>query len=359
MNTDPKELLTRYEPKQAHVLELDRQVIEARLGATGKLLFAGDFDGRVRRWDLSGEEPQELDALTGHAPWVTAVRDDAAGKHLLVGDSWGELRCWAADEKQPKLIWEVTDAHDGWLRSLALSPDGKLCVTCGLDARVRIWSVADGKPVSELKGHADDVYATCWHPDGKHLVTGDLKGRVCLWEAGSGKIVREFDAGVLFKLSRLQDVGGVRCLAIDPTGKQLAVGGTIPKNGGTVVGTPTLLLFDLESGKLTKNHACGDTNDAFVWDVQYHPDGFLMFVTNGTPGRGKLMLQLPEAEAPFFESKGMTNCHSVSYHADSRKLAVAATNRGSNGNGRKVDKDGNYVCNTSPIHLFSLPELMA
>lgn len=356
MTTDPKELLARYEPKQTRVLELDRQVIQARLAPSGRLLFAGDFDGRVRRWDLSGEEPQELEALTGHSPWVTAVRTDPAGENLLVGDSWGELRCWSANEKQPKLKWEVTDAHDGWLRDLAVSPNGKRFATCGLDKMVRIWTTADGKPSTELAEHADEVFATCWHPDGKHLVTGDLKGRVCLWDLSTGKIVREFDAGVLFKYHRLQDVGGVRCLAIDPTGRQLAVGGTIPAHGGTVVGTPTLLVFDLDSGKLTQTHACGDTNDAFVWDLEFHPDGFLMYVTNGTPGRGKLRFQMPDAEEPFFESKGMANCHSVSFHQGSNQLAVAATNKGSNGNGRRVDKDGNYISNTSPIHLFALPE---
>ena len=40
---------------------------------------------------------------------------------------------------------------------------------------------------------------------------------------------------------------------------------------------------------------------------------------------------------------------------DRRTLAVAATNTGSNGNGKRLDKDGNYVGNHSPVHVFALP----
>ena len=34
-------------------------------------------------------------------------------------------------------------------------------------------------------------------------------------------------------------------------------------------------------------------------------------------------------------------------------IAVTTTVRGSNGNGRKVDADGNYIGNTSPIQLLT------
>ena len=39
-------------------------------------------------------------------------------------------------------------------------------------------------------------------------------------------------------------------------------------------------------------------------------------------------------------------------HADGKLLAVLATNANSAGNGRRTDKDGEYVGNTSPIHLW-------
>ena len=44
---------------------------------------------------------------------------------------------------------------------------------------------------------------------------------------------------------------------------------------------------------------------------------------------------------------------------DRRTLAVAATNTGSNGNGKRLDKEGNYVGNHSPVHVFALPPDLA
>jgi hypothetical protein len=37
-------------------------------------------------------------------------------------------------------------------------------------------------------------------------------------------------------------------------------------------------------------------------------------------------------------------------------VAVTATSRGSNGNGRQLDKNGEYPGNTSPVHIFDMPK---
>jgi hypothetical protein len=50
----------------------------------------------------------------------------------------------------------------------------------------------------------------------------------------------------------------------------------------------------------------------------------------------------------------MANCHSLAVHPDGKRLVVAATNAGSNGNGRPKDKE--YLGNWSPLHVWSLSE---
>jgi hypothetical protein len=50
----------------------------------------------------------------------------------------------------------------------------------------------------------------------------------------------------------------------------------------------------------------------------------------------------------------MPNLHSLSWHPNGTRLAVVATNPGSNGNGRPLDKEGNYIGNKSPIHVFEV-----
>jgi WD40 repeat protein len=352
MNT--KELLKRFEPtKEVKTIVAEPQVRSARYSPCGKVLIAGGFDARVRRWDVSADEPAELPALDGHHGWVDGLTFRAEGELLVLGDSWGKLRCmrgYASD--QPATAWQHESAHDGWIRDLAISPDGRLLASCGSDRVCRLWSAEDGQKLHELAAYGRDVYRVIWAPDGT-LITGDDRGVIKQWRL-DGSVVRTFDAQSLFVVSRLQDVGGVQTLAVDRAGKLLAAGGVTPKNGGTVVGVPTLLVFDMATGEQKFQWKLGTDNDCFVADVHFHDAGFLSLVTYGTPGQGQLIYVMPGEAAPLLTKK-LTNPQSLSWHPDGQRLAVVTTSPGSNGNGRPLDKNGTYKTNQSPIQVFRLP----
>lgn len=352
---DNSELLKRFEPKEVTAISADPQVHAAHFAPGGNLLAAGGYDGRVRLWDMSQEEPRELDSLTGHNAWVQAIRFSPDGSFLFSSDSWGQLRAWDMRGEQPQLAWNLEDAHDGWVRDVDVSPDGKRIVTCGRDRVVRMWTAIDGAFLYESRHHDFDVYCSRFHPNGESVITGDDRGVIKVSRASTGDLIREIDASTLYLEHRLQDVGGVRTLSFDRDGTVMAVGGTTPKNGGTVQGTPTVLLFDFATGKLTNTLNFGAATHCFVHEIILHNAGFVMAVTSGTPGQGQIIFQRPEDEAPFFSHTKIPNCHSLSLHTKSGRFAVAATNRGSNGNGRRLNKDGEYEGNTSPIHLFQLP----
>jgi hypothetical protein len=155
-------------------------------------------------------------------------------------------------------------------------------------------------------------------------------------------------------LSRLQDVGGVHALAVDREGKLLAAAGTTPSGGGTVQGIPTILIFDLASGKELHKLSLGAANDCYIHEVVFHSEGFLSAVTSGTPGAGQFLYVVPEEKTPFFNKK-LPNCLGLTWHPDGKRVAVLTTSPGSNGNGRPLDKDGNYKTNKSPIQIFTVP----
>ena len=355
---DAKELLKRYEPaKDAKTIAADPQVRAARYSPCGNVLVAGGFDARVRRWNVAGDEAVDLPALDGHHGWVDGLAFRAKDELLLAGDSWGRLCCWRGYAgEQPAMQWQRDAAHDGWIRDLAVSPDGKLVASCGSDRACRIWSIDDGREQVKLAAYGQDLFHVRWAPDGT-LLTGDDRGIVKQWKL-DGMLVRQFDASVLYSLSRLQDVGGIEALAIDCDGKLLAAGGVTPKNGGTVVGTPTLLVFDLATGEQKHKWTLGNDNDCFVADVHFHHEGFLSLVTYGTPGQGQLIYVMPGEASPLFSRK-LTNPQSLSWHPDGRRLAVVTTNPGSNGNGRPLDKNGNYKTNQSPIQILRVPGALA
>jgi WD40 repeat protein len=358
MNLDAKQLLARYQPKPGKELKPDQQVCVARFSHCGKFLAAGDYSGTVRRWDVTADPPAELPRLTGHGGFVQGLVFHPDGKRLFTADSWGRLRCWPYAEKDPKPLWDIAAAHDGWIRGLAPSPDGQRLATCGRDRMVRMWDAASGKKIAETAGHQEDVFAVAFHPSGQTLVSADLRGIVKQWDITKPNLpqVRQIEVPNLYKLDRLQDVPGVRCLVFDKDADTLAVAGGVPKNGGFTIATPVVLLYDWASGKLKQMLKLGTDNDGWVEDLLWHADGFLMGVISGQPGAGKVFFQKPEDAQPFFV-KPTANPHSLALHPDGRRMVVAATNANSAGNGRQVNGSKEYPANWSPLQLFEFPKV--
>jgi len=355
MNTDPKTLLERFGPKEVgKPLPTSQQLCMVRFSPCGKVLAAGGFDNQVHRWDATANPLKELPPLTGHHGWVQAIVFHPDAQRLFSADTWGQIRCWPYAEPDAKPLWSIAAAHDGWIRKLALSPDGQTLASCGRDGVIRLWSTADGKKQKEFVDPGTDLYALVFHPDGKSLVSGDLKGAIKQWDLASGKAMRTLDAEILYLYDRIQDVGGVRCLAFDLAGGMLVCGGGQPTGGGFVQGTPVLLFFDWQTGKVKHTVKLGTDKDGFVYDVHMHPEGFAMAVTSGQPGQGKLLFQVPDAVQPFFMA-ARANCHSLAVHPDGKRLVICATNANSSGNGRKIGKSNEYPGNFSPLLTWEMP----
>ncbi|HVK08016.1 MAG TPA: hypothetical protein VM597_04475 [Gemmataceae bacterium] len=339
MPFDPK----KYTVKAAKPIAVEEQLCRLRYSPDGKRLVAGTFEGTVRRWDAGPLTP--LPSLRGHNGWVTQVAFDPTCR-LFSTDSWGKLCCWAGEQK----AWEQLSAHDGWVRALVVSPDGKTVATAGRDHHLRLWAAADGKPTVSIDC-SEDVFALAFHPDGRSIVSGDAKGVVRQWDVKTARAVREFDARKLHFKDRIQDVGGVRCLAFNADGTVLLAGGGQPKTGGFVTGVLALLGFDWATGKLTTSYIGTNDTEGYVLDLAWHADDFAMAVSSGQPGQGKLFFHRPEDAQPFFTSP-LPNAHSLAVHPTGRRLVVSATNANSAGNGRQFGKGKEYPGNFSPLHVF-------
>src|SRR5258708_33443596 len=214
---------------------------------------------------------------------------------------------------------------------------------------VRLWSCADAKKVREMKDHGCEVYSVAFHPDGKALVSGDCKGVIKQWDAGPGKSVREIDARSMYAVCALQELGGARFMTFDAKGTTLAVAGALGAPGKGTAG-PCVMLFDWASGKTTHTIKLGAPLEGYVYDLSFHPDGFLMGVLSGQPGQGKLFFARPGETAPFFLAP-LPNPHSLAIQPGFKRMIVTTTNAGSNGNGRPLDKDKKYPGNFSLLHV--------
>ncbi len=179
----------------------------------GKTLASGSIDGTVRLWEPASGTSGPV--LRRHTSWVNAVRFAPDGS-LASGGSDNFAHLW----EKAGTGWKVratVEAREGEIRSLALSPDGKILAVGTRYGTVRVWDAERGKPLAVLKGHPGDVWAVAFSPDGRTLASGagdwDRPGEVRLW-----------DTGTLAHRRTLPHTGEVLCVAFSPDGRRLAAG---------------------------------------------------------------------------------------------------------------------------------------
>lgn len=299
----------------------DRPVLACRFDPQGNYLFAGAEDNCFHRWDLftgSAVHPKV------HRSWLgTLALAPTAGGIVVTGGHEGKLTWWNGFEQNPPALRTI-DAHKGYIRALAVSPDGQFVATAGNDHFVRVWSTADGALVKELAGHTRHVYNCAFHPSGKYLVSGDLLGIVKQWEVGPWTEVRELDAKVLWKYDTgfRADVGGVRCFAFSNDGKYLAAGGiTEVSNAFAGVGVPCVVLFDWDSGKQLKVMKPKDAFQGSVFGVRFSPAGDFI-VGAGGGGAGGLWFWKLDDDKSFHFVKIPAVAYDMDLHPDGLRLAL-------------------------------------
>jgi WD40 repeat protein len=215
-----------------NVREINRTAIMfsvARVPNTSRLLVASS-ENKVIELDASQANPTATDRAD-HGRYATCVR--LAGNTAISGGYDNRLIWW--DLENNRAIRTV-DAHTRQVRQLALSPDGTKVASVADDMICKIWNVASGERLHELRGHEERtpthfgsmLYCCAFSNDGTKLATGDRVGRVCIWNVANGERLQTLEVPSLYTwdgVQRIRSIGGIRSLAFSPDGTQLAVGG--------------------------------------------------------------------------------------------------------------------------------------
>ncbi len=296
-------------------------LISCRFDPSGRYVFFGAQDSKVWRWEWAGDKKIEL---SGHDSWVRAIAFTPDGATILTGGYDGRLIWWPVGDEQPTPARTI-EAHQGWVRSVAVSPDGTLVASTGNDNLVKLWNASDGTLLHELSGHERYVYNVAFHPDGKDLVSGDLMGNLVHWEVATGKQVRKFEAKSLHKYDTTfkADIGGLRGLTFDQTGKRLAGSGiTNVTNAFAGVGNPAITVFDWESTKETIQHVSKDKLKGAAWNLALHPDGTVIGISGGGSG-GFLLFWKEDQKEEFHKFKLPNTARDMDLSSDGLHLATA------------------------------------
>ncbi|GAB4331126.1 MAG: hypothetical protein Kow00117_16380 [Phototrophicales bacterium] len=188
--------------------------------------------------------------------------------------------------------------HDGHVKGVAFSPDGRLLATVAADTLIKLWDLSTETIVESatLKGHRASVDTVAFSPDGQTLAVGSADTSITLWDVQSRSIRARLEGhekevtslafgmngNVVFSGSwdhtiRVWDVGAetggavfgehddwVRGLAVNPPGTMLA----------SASKDMTVRLWDVYDS--TKLYALIHAHDLGADTVAFSPDGTLL-----------------------------------------------------------------------------------
>ncbi len=192
-----------------------------------KLLASAGNDNTVIIWDIS--TGSELRTFRGHKTAVTALAFSPDGKLLAsISHAEGMIRIW--DIEAGKELWSARQKSGGTVNNggnqrfrIAFSPDGKYLVigrssdmdeSPGLkrnpveeekvlqEYAIGIWSISEGKKVTELVGHKQDVPFAIFSSDGKYIVSASEDKTVKLWDFATNKEIKTF-SGIMGEIKYL------------------------------------------------------------------------------------------------------------------------------------------------------------
>lgn len=111
---------------------------------------------------VAGDSPIALK----HDGAVRGVAYSPDGRWLFTSGDDGIIRVWDATRGRQKRNWA---GNQGGILALALSGDGRILATAGRDSTVRLWDILTGKETAQLTGHKGDVEGLALSADGRFL----------------------------------------------------------------------------------------------------------------------------------------------------------------------------------------------
>jgi WD40 repeat protein len=200
------------------------------IGPSRKLAAANNF-GEIFLWELpekpGGPAPAPVRRLDGHTNTITALASTPDGRRLISASYDHSVRVWdleAATEKKEVVVLDPT-ARAAAQKARKKLPEGPP-ITVGIQKAERVVEV-----------HKEWVRSLALSQDGKRLLTGDDRGVAILWEAPGMKEVR-----------RLQVPGWIRAAALSPDAGLAAICETCPRIPADPKAPNAMRIWELAKG---------------------------------------------------------------------------------------------------------------
>lgn len=146
----------------------------------GILLATGDRNGGLHVWEsMTG---REYLTLAGHKGAITSVSFRSDSNVLASSSEDQSVKLWELENGGQIKTW---NAHSGGTSSVEFCRDGRVA-TCGRDKSTKIWDQA-GKQIRAFEAFSDLALRVTHCDETDRMIAGDWTGEVRVWNVADGK----------------------------------------------------------------------------------------------------------------------------------------------------------------------------
>ncbi len=168
------------QPRMSHEVAAG-PVTAVAFARDGTVLAGAAFDKTIRLWDVA--TGKELGVLPKQAHIVATLAFSPDGQTLASGDRCGGVTLWdrTTGDVRATLATAENEVFMNEVTALVFSPDGETSAVA-VERTVRLWEVASGRLLARLEGHAGKVKCLAFSPDGTRLASGGYDRTLRLWD---------------------------------------------------------------------------------------------------------------------------------------------------------------------------------
>ncbi|MBX3396691.1 MAG: protein kinase [Phycisphaerae bacterium] len=173
------------------------------LGAAGNF---GDAEAIIWREFLRDPDSPAaywaLNELYCRFPSMTTMRTGLSLIRSMALSPDGRLAAVGGEGADPE-VWDITlqtriaslTGLKAVTLDLAFSSDGEMVAASTADGRLGLWRPITGELIHEIRANRRSTGTICFNCDGRAIVAGGDDGRIRIWDSGTAKMLTELDTG--------------------------------------------------------------------------------------------------------------------------------------------------------------------